>query len=129
MPDRDHDSDNNHDEVGQKDEKDDTKTFTKKSFKEPMSRLSDELESCYQYLCTKGYEHTLKGILKEYNVIQKMIGHGICFKLEQEDKGESSQNDTIEKGSDDTTSSCDPSSDNEGISDDDLRNNRNRGNE
>ena len=77
MPDQDDVSDN---EVGQNDTECDTKGFTKKSFKEPMSRLSDELELYYQYLCNKGYGYRLEAILKEYNVVQKMIGHGTCFK-------------------------------------------------
>ena len=129
MPDQDDDSDINHDEVGQKDEKDDTKAFTKKSFREPMSRLSDELELYYKYLCNEGYGYRLKGIPKEYNVIQKMIGHGTCFKLEQEDEGESSQNDLNENGSEDDTNSYHSSDEIEGRNDDDLKNNTNQGND
>ena len=69
-----------------------------------MSRLSDELEWHYEYLRGVGKGDRLNKVLTEYNVIQKMIGHGTCLKFDQEDKDESSQNDTNEDGSDDDTS-------------------------
>ena len=97
MPDKANETDEDN-ENDSEDEKDVPKAFTKKSFKEPMSRLSNALEKLRTQVLTRDEYSLLEDVLTEYNGIQKMTGHGPIFEINQE---EEEAHNTDDSGSDD----------------------------
>ena len=86
--------------VGKENEKDESKAFTKKSFRGPMVKLGKELDKCNKLLIKGGKGNLLSDVLIKYNRIQKMVGHGLFFDKTKDDKEEEEGEDEGEEGSD-----------------------------
>ena len=84
------------------DEKVVTKTFTKKSFKEPMCRLSNAVQNLRTTLINTGESRLFEDVLIEYNGIQKMTGHGRHFECIQEDEDYNDARDSDNEESENT---------------------------
>ena len=83
-------------QVASEDDKDVPKGFTKRSFKEPMSTLTDALQILNLQLNSEGKGGILENVLTAYNVIQKMTGQGTFFPVDNDDQDGSEVGDEEE---------------------------------